>query len=104
MTRDVPSGDCKSRRVGLSGAVASLVVVVPLVTRRVTGRLVRALLNDPSERQGDAGLAPAAGLIRSLSALAGVTHYSPAVAVSLHQTGVTGPYELYRRIRGDACR
>jgi hypothetical protein len=55
--------------VGLSGAVASLVVVVPFVTRRVTGRLVRAFLNDPSERQGDAGLAPAAGLIRSLSAL-----------------------------------
>ena len=59
----------KTRRVGLSGAVASLVVVVPFVTRRVTGRFVRALLNDPSERQGDAGLAPAAGLIRSLSAL-----------------------------------
>jgi hypothetical protein len=98
------SGDCKSQWVGLSGAVASLVVVVPFVTRRVTGRLVRALLNDPSERQGDAGLAPAAGLIRSLSALWGVTHYSPAAAVSLHQTGVTGPYEWYRRIRGDACR
>jgi len=98
------SGDCKSLQVGLSGAVASLVVVVPFVTRRVTGRLVRAFLNDPSERQGDADLAPAAGLIRSLSALAGVTHYSPAAAVSLHQTGVTGPYELYRRIRGDACR
>ena len=47
------SGDGKTRLVGLSGAVASLVVVVPLVTRRVTGRLVRAFLNDPSERQGD---------------------------------------------------
>src|SRR5436190_7708160 len=35
------SGDCKSLQVGLSGAVASLVVVVPFVTRRVTGRLVR---------------------------------------------------------------
>jgi hypothetical protein len=77
---------------------------VPFVTRRVTGRFVRALLNDPSERQGDAGLAPAAGLIRSLSALVGVTHYRPAAAVSLHQTGVTGPYEWNRRIRGDAYR
>ena len=37
------SGDCETRRVGLSGAVASLVVVVPLVTRRVTGRFLRAL-------------------------------------------------------------
>ena len=33
---------------------------------------------------GGAGLAPAAGLIRSLSALLGVTHYSPAAAVSVH--------------------
>ena len=97
-------GDGKTGRVGLSGAVASLVVVVPFVTRRVTGRVVRAFLNDPSGRQGDAGLAPAAGLIRSLSARVGVTHYSPAAAVSLHQTGVTGPYEWNRRIRGDARR
>lgn len=37
------SGDGKTRRVGLSGAVASLVVAVPRVTRRVTGRFVRAL-------------------------------------------------------------
>jgi len=43
-----PLGDCETRWVGLSGAVASLVVVVPLVTRRVTGRFVRAFLNlDP---------------------------------------------------------
>jgi hypothetical protein len=41
---------------------------VPLVTRRVTGRLA-CLGNDPSGRHGGAGLAPAAGLIRSLSAL-----------------------------------
>jgi hypothetical protein len=32
-------------------------------------------------------------LIRSLSALAGVTHYRPAAAVSCAQTGTTGPYE-----------
>jgi hypothetical protein len=51
----------------LSEAVASLVVAVLLVTRRVTGRLA-CLANDPSEQRGDAGLAPAAGLIRSLSA------------------------------------
>jgi hypothetical protein len=63
------SGDGKTRRVGLSGAVASLVVAVPRVTRRVTGRLVCALgMNRPRVR-GGAGLAPAAGLIRSLSAL-----------------------------------
>jgi hypothetical protein len=98
------SGDGKTRRVGLSGAVASLVVVVPFVTRGVTGRFVGALLSDPSGRQGDAGLAPAAGLIRSLSGLVGVTHCRPAAAVSLHQTGVTGPYEWNRRISRDACR
>lgn len=40
---------------------------------------------------GGAGLAPAAGLIRSLSALPGVTHYRPAAAVSRTQTGTTGP-------------
>src|SRR5947199_9943055 len=38
----LPSGDGKTRGVGLSGAVASLVVVVLRVTRRVTGRRVRA--------------------------------------------------------------
>jgi hypothetical protein len=36
------SGDGKTRRVGLSGAVASLVVAVPCVTRQVTGRRERA--------------------------------------------------------------
>ncbi len=46
-------------------------VVLLLVTRHVTGRFVRALLNDPSGWQGGAGLAPAVGLIRSLSALRG---------------------------------
>src|SRR6266545_5656975 len=62
------SRDGKTRRVGLSGEVASLVVAVPRVTRRVTGRRVRALgMNCPRVR-GGAGLAPAAGLIRSLSA------------------------------------
>jgi hypothetical protein len=53
----------------LSEAVASLVVAVPRVTRRVTGRRVRALgLNCPRVC-GGAGLAPAAGLIRSSSAV-----------------------------------
>ena len=54
-------------------------------------------MNCPRVR-GGAGLAPAAGLIRSLSACLGVTHYRPAAAVSLHQTGTTGPYERNRRI------
>ena len=63
------SGDGKTRRVGLSGAVASLVVAVPCVTRRVTGRFVRALGMICPRVCGGAGLAPAAGLIRSLSAV-----------------------------------
>src|SRR2546421_9817378 len=37
------SSDCETRRVGLSEAVASLVVAVLPVTRQETGRLVRAL-------------------------------------------------------------
>ena len=65
----VPSSDGKTRPVGLSGADASLVVAVSCVTRLVTGRLVRAFgMNRPRVR-GGAGLAPAAGLIRSLSAI-----------------------------------
>jgi len=63
------SGDGKTRRVGLSGFVASLVVAVPCVTRRVTGRRVRALGMICPCVCGGAGLVPAAGLIRSLSAL-----------------------------------
>jgi hypothetical protein len=63
------SEDGKTRRVGLSGAVASLVVAVPCVTRRVTGRRVRALRMICLRVCGGAGLAPAAGLIRSLSAV-----------------------------------
>ena len=62
------SGDCETRRIGLSGAVASLLVAVPRVTHQVTGRCVRALRMIRPRVQGDAGLAPAAGLIRSLSA------------------------------------
>ena len=69
-TRETPatSGNGKTRRDGLSGAVASLVVVVPRVTRRVTGRLMRALRMICLRVRGGAGLAPAAGLIRSMSA------------------------------------
>ena len=65
----VPSRDGKTRRVGLSGTVASLVVAVPCVTRQETGRRVRALEMIRLRVCGGAGLAPAAGLIRSLSAL-----------------------------------
>jgi hypothetical protein len=54
--------------VGLSGLIASLVVVVPRVTRQVTGRRLRALRMICLRVCGGAGLAPAAGLIRSLSA------------------------------------
>jgi len=43
--------------------------------------------------RGDAGLVPVAGLIRSLSALVGVTHHSPAARFLCTQTGATGPYE-----------
>jgi hypothetical protein len=65
---DDSSSDCETGRGGLSGAIASLVVAVPCVTRQVTGRRVRAFgMNCPRVR-GGAGLAPAAGLIRSLSA------------------------------------
>src|SRR5437667_81101 len=63
------SGVGKTRRVGLSGVVASLVVAVLRVTRRVTGRRVRAFRMIRPRVCGGAGLAPAAGLIRSLSAL-----------------------------------
>ena len=66
---EAASGDGKTRRVGLSGAVARLVVAVPCVTRRVTGRFVRALGMICPRVCGGAGLAPAAGLIRSLSAV-----------------------------------
>ena len=62
------SGVGKTRRVGLSGAVARLVVAVPCVTRQVSGRRVRALGMICLRVCGGAGLAPAAGLIRSLSA------------------------------------
>jgi len=62
------SRDCETRRVGPSGAVASLVVVVPRVTHRVTGRRVRAFGMICPRVHGGAGLAPAAGLIGSLSA------------------------------------
>ena len=62
------SGDGKTHRVGLSGVVASLVVAVPRVTRRVTGHFVCALGMMCLRVCGGAGLAPAAGLIRSLSA------------------------------------
>jgi hypothetical protein len=62
------SRDGKTRRVGLSRAVASLVVAVQRVTRQVTGRSERAFGMNCLRVRGGAGLAPAAGLIRSLSA------------------------------------
>jgi hypothetical protein len=103
-SRGVASGDCKSRRVGLSGLVASLVVVVPRVTRRVTGRRVRALGMIRLRVCGGAGLAPAAGLIRSLSALLGVTHYSPAAAVSVHSDRRHWTLRVKPEDQRDGCR
>ena len=75
--------------MGLCGGFAGVVVAVACVTRRVTGRRVRALGMIRLRVCGGAGLAPAAGLIRSLSAFLGVTHHSPAAAVSRTQTGTT---------------
>jgi len=62
------SGVCETRRVGLSGFDVSLVVAVSRVTRLVTGRFVCALGMICLRVRGGAGLAPAAGLIRSSSA------------------------------------
>ncbi len=54
-----------------SGAVARVVSSVSLVTRLASGRALRVLgMNRPGVR-GDAGLAPAVGLIGSLFALGG---------------------------------
>jgi NAD(P)-dependent dehydrogenase (short-subunit alcohol dehydrogenase family) len=61
------TGVCESRWVGPSGAVARVVSSVPLVTRQASGRVRAFAMNRPSVH-GDAGLAPAVGLIRSLSA------------------------------------
>jgi hypothetical protein len=58
----------KTGLVGLSGADARLVVAVSCVTRQVSGRCVRALGMICPRVRGGAGLAPAAGLIRSSSA------------------------------------
>ena len=63
------SGVGKTRRVGLSGVIASLVVAVSCVTRQGFGRFVCALRMNCPRVRGGAGLASAFGLIRSLSAL-----------------------------------
>lgn len=63
------SGVCKSRRVGPSGAVARLGVVVSLVTHQASDRVMCVFRMNCPGVHGDAGLAPAVGLIRSLSAL-----------------------------------
>jgi hypothetical protein len=69
MSQRAWSGDCETGWVGLSGVVASLVFVVPHVTRLGTGRFSCALGMICLCERGDAGLVPAVGLIRSLSAL-----------------------------------
>ena len=63
------SGVCESRWVGPSGAVARVVSSVLLVIRRVSGRVVCVFAMNRASVRGGAGLAPAVGLIGSLSAL-----------------------------------
>src|SRR5215216_2365477 len=58
---------CESRLVGPSGAVARVVSSVSFVTHQASGRVRAFAMNRPGVH-GDAGLAPAVGLIRSLSA------------------------------------
>src|SRR5581483_12012824 len=61
------SGVCKGRRVGPSGAVARVGVVVSLVTHQASARDLRVLgMNRPGVH-GDAGLAPAVGRTRGKS-------------------------------------
>jgi hypothetical protein len=80
----LPSGVCETRLVGLSGPLPGLVSSVAFVTHLASGRVLCALrMNRPSVR-GDAGLAPAVGLIRRLSALSGVTRHRLAARFSLH--------------------
>jgi hypothetical protein len=82
-SRMVRSSDCETRLVGLSGAVASLVVVVSPVTHQVTGRLVRAFgMIRPGVRRRRSGAR--CWLDQELVRPGGVTHHSPAAAVSLH--------------------
>src|SRR5512132_1552325 len=95
------SGDCKSRRVALSGAVASVVVAVPRVTRRVTGRCMRALGMIRLCVCGDAGLANARGYAEALRfadqhaagarvwTIEGAGHYGAGLARSLSSRGET---------------
>src|SRR6266498_2963524 len=98
------SGDGKTGRVGLSGAVASLVVAVPRVTRRVTGRRVACLGNELSACARRRRSGARCWLDQELVRLLGVTHYRPAAAVSRAQTGTTGPYEQKPEDRSNACR
>jgi hypothetical protein len=59
---------CETRWVGPSGAVAGLVSSVSFVTPQASGRFVCAFAMNRPSVHGDAGLAPATGLIRSSSA------------------------------------
>src|SRR6266508_6886442 len=77
------SGDCKTRLVVCLGPFASLVFAVSRVTRRMTGRRVRALgMICPRVRRRGSGAR--CWLDQELVRPVGVTHYSPAAAVSLH--------------------
>src|SRR6266540_4241603 len=83
-TAGSPSGDGKTGRVGLSGAVAGLVVAVPGVARRVTGRRVVCLGNELSACARRRRSGARCWLDQELVRLLGVTDYRPAAAVSMH--------------------
>ena len=86
------SGVCETRVVGPSGAVASLVLAVSFVTPQASGRFQRAFAMNRPGVHGGAGLAPAVGLIRRLSASRRDSSQT-CRAVSLLQTGA------YRTLR-----
>src|SRR3990170_2852842 len=77
------SGDGKTRRAGLSGVVASLVVAVPCVTRQVTWPPCACLGNGLSARVRRRRSGARCWLDQELVRRTGVTHYRPAAAVSL---------------------
>src|SRR3990170_3772683 len=77
------SGDGKTRRAGLSGVVASLVVAVPCVTRQVTWPPCACLGNGLSARVRRRRSGARCWLDQELVRPVGVTHYRPAAAVSL---------------------
>src|SRR5207248_1365283 len=87
------SGVCETRRVGPSGAVASLVLSVSLVTLLASGRVCACLRNDSSgcARQRRSGAR--CWLDQELVRPVGVTHHRLAARFPCIQTGI------YRTLR-----